>query len=380
MDGSINTDLKYLSAILSPYSSKVALDQSVNWEKQIELARQHRISPLLSRQIAANKLQIPPGSQEKLKEQQKATHLKMLTLSRELVLVSQQFELQNIKFINLKGPVQSLQIFGDVAVKHSRDLDLLIEEDKVENCIEVLQSMGYETPSFYLSLNPKQKHYFLKTQNQLLFFQSERKVQIEIHWRLFANQKLLHFPFEELWKKSETVSLAGTQLKGLSQLYMCLYLSTHGAKHQWSTLYWLAELVYLIKNMPFNITEIHLEAKRYGVERPFLQFVGLAQLLFKMKVPDPIEALLSKNSQARLMNLALKRLQDNTSSFKNKKVSTYAISSSYRMKLKKGLWYKLGAINLISINDFQLLKLPASLFFLYYPLRPFLWVKRYLLK
>lgn len=378
MDKKVNASLLQLCSLLSPFEEpKISLKEK-NWEEIVELAKQHRVSPLLSRAIHDQQLELPSKVTKKLESQSRAVNYKMLKLTAELLRLTKELDQERIHSISLKGPVQSLQIFGDIAIKHSRDLDILIEESKVDQCVVLLKKMGYKTSSFYGSLNNRQKSYFLKSQNQLQFYHPERKVQLEIHWRLFANRSFLDYSFEELYESAEKVSLTNYHLLGLGELHMINYLLAHGAKHQWSMLYWVVEILYFLKNNSISLEHLHLEAKKQGVHRPSLQFLGLAQKLFSLKIPSNIESVLDKFQVLKLVSNALEAIQTDSEKLKEKSFILYSKKGFYQMSLKKELSYKLGSLNWISVNDFQTLNLPSELFFLYYPLRPFLWCKRYL--
>lgn len=378
MDKKVNASLLQLCSLLTPYEEHEFSQKDTNWEQIIHLAKQHRVTPILSRLLNDQKIEIPPEAKKKLESQSKSVNFKMLKLTAELLRLTKEFDQERIQFISLKGPVQSLQIFGDISIKHSRDLDILIEESKVEQCLVLLKKMGYQTSSFYLTLNKRQKRYFLKSQNQLLFFHPERKVQLEVHWRLFANKAFLEFPFHDLLSNAETVMLENYSFKSVGKLHLINYLLAHGAKHQWSMLYWVVEILHFLKNNSISLEQLYSESKKQNVHRPFLQFLGLAQKLFSFKIPRNIESELDKFQISKLVSNALEAIQTDSEKLREKSFILYCKKVFYQMSLKRELSYKLGSLNWISVNDFQTLNLPQELFFLYYPLRPFLWCKRYL--
>lgn len=380
MESKVNESLHLLCSVLSPFRKQEYFSETVNWDQLIALAHKHRVTSILSNLLVKQELKLPLKTAKQLGKQNRAANHKMLKLSAELLRLTKKFDQERIQSISLKGPVQSLQIFGDLTSKHSRDLDILIDKSKVDQCLELLKKMGYQTFSFFPSLNHRQKGYFLKNQNQLLFYHPERKVQLEIHWRLFANRSYLDYSFEELYESAEKVTVANTPVLGLGKIHRINFLLAHGAKHQWSLLYWLIEILYLLKSENISLEQLYSEVKKQRIHRPLLQFIGLSKQLFDLEVPKGIERKLDNPRVLRLVEHAKAAIQTDSEKLKEKGFVRYFKKVLYQMSLKKQFNYKLGSLNWVSVNDFQSLDLPKNLFFLYYPLRPFLWSKRYLFK
>ena len=121
----------------------------VDWDLFLELTRHHRIYPLLySRLKYLSSDGIPSFVIERLSRDYKKNTFRMLHLSGEMEMLSKMFFNKNIKSIYLKGPVLAHDLYGDVSLRTSSDLDLLISICDLEIVDEMLIGEGYEKDEY----------------------------------------------------------------------------------------------------------------------------------------------------------------------------------------------------------------------------------------
>jgi hypothetical protein len=217
--------------------------------------------------------------------------------------------------------------------------------------------------------------------NQLAFFHPKKKIQLEIHWRLFANTHLLPLTFDDLLKDSSQIMVGNTTIACLSNHHLLFFLCAHGAKHHWALLYWLMEIAALIQKVDYDWNIVLKEAKLMKVERPLVQGLVLIEMLFGL--PSPLVIKEYYKTQKIIQNLVETSHQiiKEEGSFSQKTtISNYLKILNYKMKLRKGIRYKLGYLKMYSVQDFERFKLPDSLFFGYFWLRPFFWLWRYVIR
>jgi hypothetical protein len=373
----MNTLLKVCNASLLNKKIK-ALD--TNWEQQLELSLHHRILRVVENELTKQAIDVPPSILDQFKANNKKSVLKMLSFTAELSQICSGLKQRKIQSIALKGPVAAYQIYGDFTAKHSRDIDILIEENHLEPTIEWLKKMGYQPTMSYEGYSEKQKKYFRKTGNQLTLFHQQKRIQVEVHWRLFANPYFLPLSFSKLLKESEEIKIGNVKVHGLSKEHLFFYLCAHGSKHRWSLLYWLHELATFIQKESFEWNSVLSDAIKLGIERPVVQGVMLTELLFNMEAPQEIRAYyLSQPKIQDLGRTVVSTINAGNSDWKNKSTGNYWRILQYKWKLKSNWSYKLAYISGVSTNDFELAKLPDALFFCYFWFRPVFWVWRYLI-
>ena len=351
------------------------------WQMLVERSTFHRIVIPLSEFVKRNHITVPEEQKASLQKETHKVSVRMLSLATEIVNLSRDFNQKNRPFIFLKGPVLCKQIYGDFITKDSRDIDLLIQESEIDYFTKILIKRGYKLLYPYRSLNGKQKLYFRKYNNQLSFYNSATKIQVEIHWRLFANKHLLTLSFNEIVENSSKLKVATEELLVFSADQLILYLCIHGAKHKWYKLYWLLELSFLLKSKTIDYTKLIELANEKDVMRPLIQGLYLSKLLFATHFPDDLQKVYEKDAVLKSLVSEVHEglLSGKEDDSKEKSVKNYIKSLQYKMKLKRDLKYKLSYFQFVSIQDFLLLPLPSYLFIFYFPLRPLLWVWRYLI-
>jgi hypothetical protein len=163
----------------------------------------------------------------------------------------------------------------------------------------------------------------------------------------------------------------------MSQADLAIYLCHHGSSHQWFRAKWLGDLARLYCNGQVDWAEVLTRACLVGEERPVLlglqllgDYYGItfhrAPHSLAMSLPDSlarsaVRAL--RNRQEPVERTTWERIKEN--------VRTYGYN---RMLWPHGSWW--GIAFVYSRLDFRVLSLPDEFFWLYAPLRPFLWLWR----
>lgn len=364
----------------SSFKSEGLTIESNQLDNVIDLAKKNRITKVIEKAINEQKIATTSEQSNKLSLQNKKATVRMLSFTAEISCICEGFNKQSISVIPLKGPIASKQIYNDFAAKNSRDIDLLIKEEQLELCIAEIEKQGYINSYPFHSLSKKQKKAFQRSNNQLAFFHPKKKIQVEIHWRLFANRHYLPLTFDELLKDSSPMVVGKTTVNCLSETHLLLYLCAHGSKHQWSLLYWLIEVATLTQKVKYDWEKILKESQGLGVDRPLVQGLILIEKLFNLPAPALIQKHYEENEIIQKLVLASQQIIMEEVSFSQKtSVSNYLKILNYKIKISSNIQYKLAYFKLNSINDFELVKLPDSLFFGYFWLRPIFWFWRYVI-
>lgn len=377
VDNPIELLIALCEASFSPINFSINIEK---WENVIDLTIKHRIGNVVEQQVKSLNYTLPNELIDKLSYQSKKATFKMLSFTAEISLICEAFNKQSIAVIPLKGPIASKQIYGDFAAKNSRDIDLLVKETQLEICIEEIENQGYINSYPFHSLSKKQKKAFQRSNNQLAFFHPKKKIQVEIHWRLFANRHFLPLTFDELLRDSIPMVVGKTTINCLSETHLLLYLCAHGSKHQWSLLYWLLEVATLTQKVKYDWEKILKESQELGVDRTLVQGLILIEILFNLPAPKVIKEHYQENEIIqKLVETSREIIMEEVSFSQKTSVSNYLKILKYKLKISRNIQYKLAYFKLNSINDFQLVKLPDSFFFGYFWLRPIFWFWRYII-
>ena len=185
---------------------------------------------------------VPSSVRNRLAYEYKRNTMQMLKLCGEMEQVSQLFNKENIRLLFLKGPHLGHELYGDLSLRTSHDLDILVPPEDFDKAEKLLLEAGYENdnplPTVLNSRRWREHHG--------KYFHPEKKMIVEIHWRL--NPPPSKDPtFEELWERKQLCSFSHHPLFMLGEEDLYMFLIKHGARHGWFRLRWLLDIQQLIQ-------------------------------------------------------------------------------------------------------------------------------------
>lgn len=341
--------------------NKKELFHNIDWNHFLHIARYHRVYPLMYVRLKNMEERIVPKSViETLYQEYKRNTFQMLQLSAEMERVGRLFAENDIPLLFLKGPAIAYDIYGDISLRTSKDLDVLIEEMNIDKAEEILFSLGYEKKEVPTVLNEKKWRYL-----HIEYYHPKMGTQIEVHWRM-QPFPMIDASFHELWKRKRESTLIDYPVYFLGEEDLYVYLVRHGARHGWFRLRWLKDIDQMIRN-GIDFEKIDVLFKKYKC-----CFVsGQVFLLTSQLLHTPITQEMEQNIKGRQVgNLS------NEAYFyiRNEKSRTV----SYTFLMKNNIQKVISVIYLCypTYADTQVINLPKQLHFLYFPLRPFLWTWR----
>ncbi|MFJ7974845.1 nucleotidyltransferase family protein [Peribacillus sp. NPDC096379] len=367
---------------------KSELTKDINWEYFLDLARHHRVHPLIySKLNSIDESLVPSHIIQILYQEYKQNTFQMLHLSGEMEQVSKLFTENQIRLLFLKGPVIAADIYGDISLRTSKDLDILISKTDLKKAEELLLNYGYEREEASVTLGEWKwrKHH-------IAYFHPEKRIQIELHWRLHQ-PPMRESSFNELWERKRRSKLTSYPVYFLGKEDLFLFLIDHGNRHGWFRLRWLADIDQIIRKSIIS-------EKNNELSKKYHQLGGKALILAAHLLNTPINEdmqlfILGKRSR-KLVELALYYFVEMGNSYNNHfqdvleindKLHLFSVKSSlpktfpihfYKLSMMSNVNRYIYVIRLFNPSnmDMQFLRLPKPLYFLYFPLRPFLWIWR----
>ncbi|AEN91007.1 hypothetical protein BMWSH_4128 [Priestia megaterium WSH-002] len=343
----------------------------INWDYFLKLAIHHRVYPLLYLELKAIESNLIPSQVlQTLQAYYQKNTFQMLHLSGEMERISELFAKNDIPSLFLKGPVIAYDLYGDISLRTSKDLDVLIKKRDIQKVEGLLFEKGYINTQETITQNDKKGRNY-----HIAYFHPHKKIEIEIHWRLHPypiNQPT----FSELWERKRVSSFTSYPVSFLGREDLFLYLGVHGARHGWFRLRWLKDIDQMLKTK-LNYRKINSFQKKYQYSYMIGQMFLLANCLLNTKAHKEIK-LISERHSRKLAQLALLYIKKRTHSHVNglKNLNNYhtrylfiLMPTSRKVLFILTLFYP-------SFKDEQTLPLPSYLHFLYFPLRPVLWIWR----
>lgn len=351
------------------------IHEELDWNRFMKLVNYHQVVPMVTfnlQKYAADG--VPPRVSSRLKTRCKKQKIHSMKLTAELVRFVKQCREQGIRVICLKGPALARQLYGDIALRHIMDIDLLVDLQDVKKIHQLLTRQGYETGHPELFSSSLHWEVFKRSKHHVPYFHKGKSLSLELHFRLFKNIHV--FPNRELkaWDHPQSLVYAGVTLHTLSKIDNVLFLFVHGSIHKWYLLKWLTDIAQLSFSQSIDWEKLSARAKETGLLRPVLQGLLLINRLFDIPLPDVFTRFPDSKPVIHLTRRALTVIKESRENLKAGFFFAFR-ERIYLLKLKPELKYKLRYIRDLFYLDShrQILRLPSFLFPLYFVLNPFLW-------
>ena len=356
---------------------KFVLHESLNEGLLIELIDRHAIAPLVYRNLKSFK-----GVSDRLINdiRLRVQQNQLISLSAMSMIVRLQKKMDELQLrgLFLKGiPLASIY-YGDLALRESMDIDLWVEKRGFDIMSDYLRSIGYHSNLDLKKLNKAQIKHKFRTDHHLLFSTNSPGLPpvIEMHWKIKDRFGSFTFDPENDFELTTQHEIAGVNVSVFDHIDNFLYLCTHGCEHAWYRLKWLFDLPQLMSTINYNWTEVQKRAIKLNCEDQVrLTFLLLNKLLgYQIPVQFRFEKLSPKvKSQLSYIEHCIHyRGQFCETAVEKMMNFIYSLSINKKGFFNTGLLLRY----FTSENDWRLLPLPEKLFFLYYPLRPFLLIWR----
>lgn len=309
-----------------------------------------------------------------------AQHNTMMALSSlEVMKKLQAFVDQNsFKAFFLKGVGLSANYYGAVGLRHVYDIDIWVEPHAQPHVEHFIRTLGYVNENDRLEFNDTQLRYLQQGAHDAIFLPSTQGIQpiIELHWKL--RDSLGNFLFDPVreYNRLESIDLGSFEIKMMNEVDQFIFLCVHGADHGWFRIKWLVDLYWVQKKSSLNWMHVQQRAKQLNaLDEVVLAFAVLNSV---MGVETPSEFPMKRRSwlqhnQLRYIHhlIAYKGVFCDTP-WEKLKNALYTLTISKRFFPSAELIKR----NLTNKTDWLILRLPEPFFFLYFPLRPFLWIYR----
>ncbi|MGM1050394.1 MAG: nucleotidyltransferase domain-containing protein [Bacillota bacterium] len=370
-------ELILLLKILGSHSLDESHFVDVDWERFLDLAFHHRVYPILYVKLKEYTYERIPSSVIKTLHSKYSTNvINMLLLSSELEKINKEFIEHNVQSLLLKGPVLALMLYGDLSLRTSKDLDILVSPHHVTQAEEILVRLGYETEE----KDQDAINIWRRKQHHISYVHPVFLTQVELHWRM--SLELPGASFEDLWERRITTTVSSSPINYLGNEDIFVYLVSHGSRHGWFRLRWLYDIDRMMSKEMINIKKLKQIYKSDGGQHLAGQSIILTSKLFSTKIPNELELLIHNKRSQKLANSALFFIHNKINLSTDADKNILGQHKHYLYSLMTGKQKFSLAINYLypSPKDVVLLPLPKSLHFLYFPLRPFLWLWRNLKK
>jgi hypothetical protein len=241
----------------------------MDWQSFFLLAQHHRLVPLVSHSLHASIDESHSPALEavlnELRQLSRANAHQGLHSLAELRRVVQELHARAIPVRVLKGLPLAQSVFGEIGLRATGDIDLLIDDISILEANRVLRGFGYRGLFQLERFTPRQFAFYRTHWRDNAYQNSATGFEIDLHWRLFRNSRM---PGADLCATpaGQSISFGGFQVETLLRRENLLYLSVHGTFDGWLFLKSLADVGAQVRTMSEpELDELAILAEGYGI-------------------------------------------------------------------------------------------------------------------
>jgi len=261
--------------------------QAIRWKFLFELAGRHGVQPLLYQALVDAEDGVPQAEMSSLERGYQTNLHKALFLSRELIRIVDRLSTLGMDVMPYKGLALAEIIYGDIALRQSGDIDLLIRPQDLPRIRDTVRELGYMP---HLALSEAEERAYLKSGYEYAFDGTAGPNLLEVQWAIQPSFYSVDFDMSALFQRAVMVMVAGHPMKTPSPEDLLLVLSAHAAKHVWGRLVWLCDLARIIRLPALDWKWIGWQAKALGIARIVRIGMLLANRLLGTAIPSLAQA------------------------------------------------------------------------------------------
>lgn len=346
--------------------ARAILAQGIDWTRLLKMSDRLKVLLLVTYNLRRHLSDVIPrvetGRINRIVARAVAHSLFTLRQIDDLLLL---LNAEGISAIPFKGPVFAGAFYGNVGLRESEDIDLLVYPQDAQKASNLLISVGYQ-PEFRLS--SLQEQALIRFCGSHTFSNEKKRTSVDLHWGLVP----VFFPveIEEVRSHCQQVNVEGRAYNTLSGEDYLLYLCSHGLQHDWEVLSLVCDVAEVLRaNGSLNWDYILRKAD--AAQRKRVLFLGLVLAADLLQAPAPLEVLQEARRYPAIRELA----REITGRWFSEEPNSASVKFFGRLAWKalerlrdQGRLLDHWVFSPTGL-ECQMITLPRALFGLYYPVR-----------
>ncbi len=341
---------------------RILSPQSIRWNSLLDLADRHGTQSLLYQALTNVEDGLPQSEMAALRQRYQINLHKALFLSRELIRIVDSLSELGIEVMPYKGLALAELAYGDIALRHAGDIDLLIRPQDFPRIRDAVRELGY-TP--HLDLSPAEERAYLQSGYECAFDGAAGPNLLELQWAIQPSFYAVDFDMDALFGRAATISVAGHPMKTPSSEDLLLVLSAHAAKHVWGRLIWLCDIARIMSFPTLDWGWIASQAKVLGIVRILRVTMLLANRLLGAPIPAAAQANLPEDPGAPALVDEIQTHIASESAFNVESMDYFRLMMRLRERPLDRLRFLQRLAFTPGPSEWQAVRLPAPLFPLY---------------
>ena len=360
-----------------PDADREALSRITDWSAVAALAERHGVASLLLQGMRAcadgPAFGIEPRLERTRERNVRDGLVRLATLKRATGLLAA----ADIPCLVLKGLSLGRHLDGHPLARDARDIDLLVSPRTFRAAERVLLDNGWRRVSPSFRETPARNRWYTRFRHDNVLVGPGGP--LDLHRRLFHNPFYIDVPFESLHAGSVPVEVGTLSFKALGPEDEFVYLASHGARHYWRRLKWLCDVGAILVSMrPGQLERVSARCRRDGLEGILASTLMLCREALHVRLAQGEATLPAGGRRATwIVRFSLRTWGDeDTTRFSE--AFDWAGQKFIVLVARprpKAVLHEIASV-FVGPRDWQRLDLPDRWFFLYFPLRPLLWLIR----
>lgn len=343
--------------------------EAIDWGRVLRLAQLNRVTSLPH----TNLNQIPSSDvPEPVKAQLQATHfnntLHSLRLKAELIRVLKAFEERDIPVMPLKGPVLAELYYGNLSLRESGDLDVLVHPRSFRAAESLLAGLGYHFPDGASGILKNGHHVHVQNPSS--------GITLELHWKLADRRYARYRDGDWLWQGAVLVPFGNSDVLVPRPENLLIFLAVHAFRHYWCLLRWINDFAVIQGRTDLDWDFLAQQAADLRATRILWMSLLLSSEIQQMELPEYVSR---EFVGQRATRRALERISEGLVSESGGRGAPDYMpqwrfplqdSSQDILRLIRFLPRDLPKYLKPNVRDFDWLPLPRYLYPLYFLIRP----------
>jgi hypothetical protein len=339
-----------------------SLAARVRWKALFDLAERHGVQPSVYQALSRCEGVIPAPEMRILAQLYQTNLHRAMLLARALIHLVDHLASKGIDVLPYKGLALAESLYGDMALRQTGDIDLLIHAGELAKIQEAVRELGYVP---HCSLSASQQRASLKSGYEYVFDSQAGQNLLEVQWAILPRFYAIDLSQEDLFRRAVSLRVAGHAMKTPSAEDLFLILSVHAAKHVWGRLIWLCDLARIMVLPQLDWAWIAEQARHLGIVRIVRVSLLLTSRLLHVDIPVAADLHLGADPTADSLASEIEAHISAAEEFNVESVAYFRLMMRLRENRRDRMRFLSRLILTPGPGEWAALRLPDALFPLY---------------
>jgi len=269
------------------------LSKEIDWAHFLRVVDRHRIAGLTNHALVrTSRDRVPAGAALALKKRAESQARLCLRTAAEAAHLATLLEQSGIPCVMFKGASLAMLAYQNLALRHSKDNDILVSPLNALRADSVLISAGYKRTMPETLISERHIEIYMRYRSQFQYLHPQTGLLVDLHWRLQENRLfgLQIDPVVECTPRLQVNLGSGLHVNTLNEDDLLTYLCAHGAKHAWFRLKWLVDIEALLAKDHEAASRLLMRSQLQGTERAAMQALLLCHQFWNTPLPAQMHA------------------------------------------------------------------------------------------